>query len=87
MKILDKQELRERCQEGDLNDVLRLSDQYTTEYGNLIFLRNGVKIYSRKFSNVDVKTANAIINDPIVSPVNIEDAEALSACRTLKRRS
>ena len=87
MKILDKYELRERCRRGNINDVLRLSDQYTTEYGNLIFLRNGVEIWGESLENVDVKMANSVINDPVVSPVESEDAQALSACRTLKGRS
>ena len=60
MKILDKAELRKRCQEGDLNDVIRLSDRYAIEDGKLRFLRNNITIYEISVEDVTIEIANKV---------------------------
>ena len=87
MKTLDKEELRKRCQEGDLNDVLRLSESYKIEDGKLKFLRNGVDIYDIPTNHVDVEMANKVDHDPVVSPIDTEDAGKLKYNKVLHGRS
>lgn len=60
MKYLDLAELRKRCSEGDINDVIRLSNRYAIEDSVLRFLRNNHTIHEIPVEDVTIEMANAV---------------------------
>lgn len=76
MKMLDREELRRRCEEGDLNDVIRLSSRYALEDGVLRFLRGNETIYEIPVEDVDIETANKV-DHSLLRPIRDTDQELL----------
>lgn len=80
MKYLDLAELRKRCSEGDINDIVRLCPRYTIEGGKLRFLRNNHTIYEIPTVDVTIEMANVIDHSACCRPLRKSVDEGLLSC-------
>lgn len=60
MKYTNLEELRKKCSEGDIEDIVRLAPRYTIEDGKLRFLRSNRVIYEIDIDKVTVDMANKV---------------------------